>query len=185
MHKLVFLCLYVLSINSFAYSLNVGTYVPYAFEAQDENAGNTTTLALNPVFSVAGLFSTPWSFYFNPEIGYVHHRNTSDEIEKSTLLLLYSLTFPMNSSFILRSGLGTSWITTKSDGGVIYLNNGAGMSAFAKPDGSTTTYVSHLTFGAEMFVKSQQAIRFDLQVMAPIDSERRQYNYLLTFNFYR
>jgi hypothetical protein len=91
----------------------------------------------------------------------------------------------MNSSFILRSGLGTSWITTKSDGGVIYLNNGAGMSAFAKPDGSTTTYVSHLTFGAEMFVKSQQAIRFDLQVMAPIDSERRQYNYLLTFNFYR
>ena len=86
MHKLVFLCLYVLSINSFAYSLNVGTYVPYAFEAQDENAGNTTTLALNPVFSVAGLFSTPWSFYFNPEIGYVHHRNTSDEIEKNRLI---------------------------------------------------------------------------------------------------
>jgi hypothetical protein len=185
MHKLFSILLCFISFHSFAYSLNVGTYVPYAFEAQDENSGGTTTLALNPAFSVAGLFTTPWSFYFNPELGYVHHRNTSDEVDKRTLLFLYTLTFPMSSNFILRSGLGTSWITTKSDGGTIYLNNGAGVSAFAKPSGSTTTYVSHLTFGAEIFVKSDQAIRFDLQVMAPIDSDRRQYNYLFTFNFYR
>lgn len=179
-----FIFLFALTFNSYALSFNVGTYVPYLGKVQDSTSGSRQKYALNPSFSLMGSFQAFSGLYFNPEIGYVYHRDVAADLYKQTIFILYSLVRPINSIFVSRFGLGTNWTQVKGDGGIVYLNNGDGVSPYARPDKSSTTYYSYLLGGIEAFVQSHRSIRFDLQMMAPLDSERRSYNYLLTFNFY-
>ncbi|MGK0367190.1 MAG: hypothetical protein ACI9QD_000324 [Thermoproteota archaeon] len=181
---LLLLCLITSFSNASAYMIGMGTYVPYAFTAQEEASGGTNYFEINPAITIAMQIPSFFGHFFTPEFGYVMHRNTYDDVDKSTMFLLGNFAIKYSATLLLRYGLGLFMEKQSGSGGGIVLNNGAGTSTFYKPESSVTTYINTLNLGVEYFVTPRNSFRFDLGLMSFMEHQFKFKNYILTYNFY-
>jgi hypothetical protein len=185
MKKALILFILLFSFNSLAALMySVGTYVPYAFTAQDDWDGETQGFALNPLVTVGTQFPAFAGQFFVPEVGFVYHRNTFDDVQKTTFFFLYNLTWRFLPATLFRYGFGTFLQRQSGDGGAVSLRNGSGTATFYKPKETITTYHTDLMVGVEQFVQPKTSVRFDLTFTGWKSDLIDNKNYLLTVNFY-
>lgn len=186
MRIIILLSLLLTGLQAHSYVITTGTYVPYFKKAQTDAGGDTKFLEINPSIGFGMQFNTPWGHFFTPEIGYVMHRNTIDNVEKHTIYILYGFAMRITNTFLFRYGLGTFQETQTGGGGAIYLNNGNGYTAFYEPSEEITTYNTNLLLGVELFTDPKISIKFDLAKANWTEEifAFENLNYLLTVNFY-
>lgn len=179
-----FILLFFITSSFASTMLSVGTYVPGAFTAQEDWDGGKQMFEINPMVTIGTQFQAFGDQFFTPEIGYAHHRNAYDGVERSTIMLLYNMTYRLTGTLLFRYGLGTFWERYSGDGGTVVLNNGNSTQAFYRPDGTTTSYHTDLMIGAEQFISPRKSIRFDLLFTGWADAAIDNKNYILTLNLY-
>jgi hypothetical protein len=162
-----------------------GTYVSYFNEVQTNTSGGTRSFAITPYLGIGSPLPLTSEIFFIPELGYVYYTDSATDLKKETVMLHYNFTYAFTDQFHLRYGLTTNWYKLKGEGGKQRLKNGNGYSDFDSPDSTVTTYFTTFDIGLELFFQQGNSFRFDFQIMNAKEFEERQYNYLLTFNFYR
>lgn len=176
-------------ISTKAYSAimySTGTFVPYYSTAQVDSAGSQRSFEINPYIGVGKPFLISGAHYFLPEVGYGHYLETPAKTNRSSIILNYSMGLVVNDAFIFRYGLSTHWLLLSGPGGSDRLNNGSSTTTFPAPGELKTSYTTSVHGGGEFFVSPRTiSIRFDFQMMSPLETKYTHYNYLLTLNFYR
>ncbi len=180
----LFFLLSILLLTTKAYShINAGTMVPHFLSSQSNPEGSTTKLAINPFLSLDYSFPFFFGHSFNPEIGYVFHTDAKDETKHRTIFLGYNLEYPFYDHFFLRYGFSNFISKVGGEGKTVELNNGTGTMTFYTPSDTHTSYTSSLNLGVRTVIMEGGSIRFDLNIMRFLSSERRSLGYLLSFNY--
>ncbi len=163
------------------YTLNLGTYVPGFMSYQDDSSGGTKKFEFNPYISAALPMPAPFlsDYYFVPEIGFVYHMNTTDDIKKYTFFLLYPLATKFNEIILLRFGFATFMDRITGNGSAKNYNG-----TYYTPDSSATTYTGAILLGSEFLLFTSASLRFDLFINRFLSSERRNYSYLLSYSMF-
>lgn len=184
--------LFVLGLSTFVFQMlpssafalvNGGTMVPHFLSSQANKEGSSTIVALNPFISIDYSFPLFFDHSFNPEIGYVFNTDAEDETTHRTIFLGYNLEYPLYDYFFLRYGFSNFITKVGGDGKTVELNNGTSTMTFYTPADSHTSYTSSLNLGVRTVFMEGSSIRFDLNIMRFLSSERRSLGYLLSYNY--
>ena len=167
-----------------AQSVSVGTYVPYAFWAQNSMEGSTQKFDINPLLSVSTTFRLSQKNFIVPELGVVHHTDRADESKVRTFFFLYQMGFRASEHFMLRYGIGTFITRISGDGEALTRNNGEGTSVYYSADESVSTYTTTFNLGGEYRFNRQWAAKLDTFIMGALSSEKRKVSYTLAAVYY-
>ena len=185
MTKILFSLIIFFSVMTKASAtVGVGGYVPFAFATQKDPDGGDNKFTFHPMFTLNTIFPFYAGHLALPEFGVVFHRNSFDGLSKKTIFILWDVGLKVTPSFLFRYGLGTFLTRIGSDGGTVDLPNGNDTLAFAKPNGSSTSWNTTINLGFDFAYDANYTVKVESYVFGMFDSEKRELSYSLSLNYY-
>ncbi len=188
--KILFI-IFILVSTSYIYAagfgLGLGGYALDTGTQKDAQGGSNAT-TIHPGINGKLIFNISGSNSFNPEFGYVFHRETADTYgtqSKKTIYILWDLSYAITKKLILQYGIGTFMTKISGDGGTVSVRNGESGTATAyKPEESVTSYNSTLNLGVEYFFFDKTSFKGEGFVFSFLSSEKRNIKYAISLHQY-
>jgi len=122
-------------------------------------------------------------FEFTPELGFAFHKRPSPNHSRMTFMLLYPVSWRMWRRHYLRGGLANLVTRVAGKGGSVFMNNGNGVSLFARPSGATYSPAAAAFLGYEYRFREYLAVRFDT-FLVPMLARPMRLAFSLSTNLY-
>lgn len=159
-------------------------------DVQDKS-GDEQSLPYNLQLALGNTFNLTPTLVFSPYIGYVKHRNVSDDsygkFDVTTWSLIYDFLWApgmsASSGYSIRYGIGTFIRKFEGDGGTVTVPNGSSGSSTAHRPKKSDSYTMSFNLGAETyfrpianFLKATGA-RAELFTFHPLNGEKRSFSF--------
>ena len=164
-----------LNIDAGATLSNINSYYSVTSGNRSNVAGVTGFFRVRPGFRLLRGFTA------EPSLGWVFPWRTGEDgsVNIYTTQLSADFAYRFLSWMKVRIGPGLQWELISSQGQTVTLNNGGGTSDFYLADSSTSAFTLTANLSFEFLIVGGFSLGTDFYVLAPLDSESRDYKIAL------